>query len=92
LAKEGRIILDLDDVVNANHISSQTRELWTLHFGNLEHVVLLEPRLLNPNTQERSFLVTFLDRTTVNMTSCSEVEEEIGEKGANTEDWLREMD
>jgi len=26
LAKEGRIILDLDDAVKANHISSQTRE------------------------------------------------------------------
>jgi len=43
LAKEGRIILDLDDVVEANHVSSQTRDLCTLPFGNLEPVVLFEP-------------------------------------------------
>jgi len=55
--KEGRIILNLDDVVEANHVSFQTRELCTLQFGNLEPVILLEPRLLNPNMQERSFLI-----------------------------------
>ena len=49
LAKEGRIVLDLDDVVETNHISSQTRELCTFQFGDLEPVVLLEPRLLNSN-------------------------------------------
>jgi len=49
LAKEGRIILNLDDVVEAHHVSSQARELCTLQFGNLEHVVLLEPWLLNLN-------------------------------------------
>jgi len=43
LAKEGRIILELDDVVEENHISSQTRELCTLPFWNLEPIVLFEP-------------------------------------------------
>ena len=42
-AKEGRIILDLDDIVKANHVSSQTRELCTLPFWNLEPIVLFEP-------------------------------------------------
>jgi len=36
LAKEERIILDLDDVAEANHVSCQARELCTLQFGNLE--------------------------------------------------------
>ena len=41
LAKEGMIILDLDDVAEANHVSSQTRELYTL--------VVWEPRARRPN-------------------------------------------
>ena len=49
--KEGKIILDLDDVVEANHVSSQTRELCTLQFGNLEPVVLFEPWLLSPKRE-----------------------------------------
>jgi len=73
LVKEGRIILDLDDVVEANHVSSQTWDLYTLQFRNLELIVLFEPWLLNPNIQERSFPITFLNRITVNMTLCSEV-------------------
>ena len=85
LAKEGRIILDLDDVVEVNHISSQTRELCTLQFGNLEPVVLFEPWLLSPNMQERSFLATFLNRTMINMISCFELEEETDEEGASKE-------
>ena len=54
LAKEGRIILDLDDIVEANHVSFQTRELCSLQFGNLEPVVLLEPWLLSPDMKEMS--------------------------------------
>ena len=30
LAKEGRIILDMDNVIETNHVSSQIRELCTL--------------------------------------------------------------
>jgi len=30
LAKEGRIVLDLEDIVEANHVSSQTVDLHTL--------------------------------------------------------------
>ena len=79
LVKEGRIILNLEDAIKANHTSSQTRELCILQSGNLEPVILLDPWLLNPNMQERSFPVTFLDKT-VNITSCSEVEEETDEE------------
>jgi len=90
LAKEGSIILDLDDVVEANHVSSQTRELCTLQFRKLELVVLFEPWFVSPNTKERSFSAAFLDRITVEMTSCSELEEETGEEGAGKENYLRE--
>jgi len=79
--KEGRIILDLDDAIKENHISSQMKDLCTLQFGNLELVVLFEPWLLSPNTEERSFSAASIYRTTVNMTSCSELEEEIDEEG-----------
>ena len=70
LAKQGRIILDLDDVIRANHVSSQSRELYTLQYGNLEPAVLFEPWLLNPGMKERIFSADFLDKTTVNMASC----------------------
>jgi len=92
LAKEGRIILDLDDVVGANHIYSQTRELCTLHFGNLEPVVLFKPCLVSLDMKGKSFSVVFLDRTMVNMTSCSELEEEIDEEGVRKENYSRETD
>jgi len=54
LAKEGRIVLDLDDVVEANHVSSQTKELCTLQFGNLDPVILFKPWLLSPDMKEMS--------------------------------------
>jgi len=92
LAKEGRIILDLENVVEANHVSSQTRELRTLQFGNLEPVVIFEPWLLSPVMKEKSFLAAFLDRTTINMTSCSKLEEETDEEGVNKENCSREID
>jgi len=57
LAKEGRIILDLDDVVEKNHVSSQTRELCTLQFGNVELIVLFEPWMLSPDMKEMNALV-----------------------------------
>jgi len=34
MAKEGWIILDLDEVVKTNHISSQTKELSAIQFGS----------------------------------------------------------
>ena len=43
LAKVGKIILDLDDVVEANRSSSQKMEFCTLQFRNLEPVVLFKP-------------------------------------------------
>jgi len=92
LAKEGRIISDLDDVVEANYVSAQTRELCTLQLGNLKPVVLFEPWLLSPNMEERSFLATFLGRITINMTSCSELEEETNEEGVSKENCSGEMD
>ena len=92
LAKEGRIILDLDDVVKANHVSSQRRELCPLQFGNLEPVIQFEPWLLSPNTEERSFSSAFLDRITVNMTSCSELEEETNKKVVSKENCSGETD
>ena len=66
----------MDDVVETNQICSQTKDLSTIQFGNMEHVVLLEHELLNPIIQERCFLVTFFDKITISMTSCSKVEEE----------------
>ena len=81
MAKEGRIILDLDNVVEVNHVSYQTRELCTLQFGNLEPVVLFEPWLLSPNMEERSFSAAFINRTMVNVPSCSELEDETNEEG-----------
>ena len=92
LVKEGWIILDRNDVVETNYVSSTTRELCTLHFGNLETIILLELELLNLNIQERSFPVTFLGRTTINMTSYSEVEEETDEDGGNKENCSGETD
>jgi len=42
----------LDDVSEANHISSLREELSTVHPRRLEPIILLEHKLLNPNTQE----------------------------------------
>jgi len=58
LAKDGRIILELDNVLEANHISSQIRELCTLQFGKLEPVILFKPWLLSPNTKGRHSCLT----------------------------------
>jgi len=42
--------------------------------------------------KESSFSAAFLDKTTVNMTSCSELGEETYEEGANKENCSGEMD
>ena len=57
-----------------------------------EYIILLKSGLLNPYMQERSFSVTLLDRITVNMTSCSEVEEETDKEDGRKEDCSRETD
>jgi len=48
--------------------------------------------LLSPNTREKSFSAAFLGRIMVNMTSCSELEEETDEEGATEENFLTETD
>jgi len=42
--------------------------------------------------KEKSFSTSFLDRTTVNMTSCSELEEETDEEGVSKENCSGEID
>ena len=79
LVKDGAIILDLDDVVESNHIFYKRRGLSIIQFGSLGPFVLHKHRLSNPITQEVFFLVIFFDKLALNMTSCSEVEEEIDE-------------
>jgi len=63
-----------------------------LQFGNLEPIILFEHWLLSTNTKERSFSAAFLNRTTVNMTSCSELEEETNEEGVSKQNCSGEMD
>jgi len=42
--------------------------------------------------KEKSFSTSFLDRTTVNMTACSELEEETDEEGVSKENCSGEID
>jgi len=42
--------------------------------------------------KEKSFSAAFLDRITVNMTSCSNLEEEINEEGVIKENCSKEID
>ena len=51
-------------------------KLSTIQFGSSEPIVLHQHGLLNPVKQEGFFLVSFCGKIIVNMTSCSEVEEE----------------
>jgi len=88
LVKDGTIILDLEDVVETNHISCQTKGLSLIQFRSLEPFVLYEHGLPNPATQERSFLVNVFDK----LTSCSEVEEEVDEGDGRHENFLGEVD
>jgi len=80
LAKEKRIILDLEDVVEQITFPPKQGSFCSLQFGNLEPVILFKPWLFSPDMKQRSFSAPFLDRTTFNMTSCSELEEEIDEE------------
>ena len=89
LIEDGTITLDLDDVVETNHIPCQTKGVFLIKFGSLEPFVLHEQRLSNPCTQERLFTVNVFDKLAVNVTSCFEVEEESDERQENS---LREID
>jgi len=66
--------------VGANYIFCQTKELSAIQLRSLEPVVLLEHGLLNPITQEGLLPFIFFDKLIVNMTTCSEVEEETDEE------------
>jgi len=79
LIKDGRtMILDLDVVVEINHISCQTKGLSLIQFESLESTILYEHGLPSPSIQEGFSSVRIFDRLAVNMTSCSKVEKEIG--------------
>jgi len=58
----------------------------------LEPIDLLEHGLLNHITLEEFFLVGFFDKIMVNLTSCSEVEEERYEEDDRLENSLGEAD
>ena len=79
LIEDGTIILDLDDVIERNHISCQTKGFSLMQFGRLKPAVLYEHGLPSPGMQERSSPVNVFGKLVVNMTSCSEVEEEVEE-------------
>jgi len=49
-AKDGSIILDLDDIVESNHISCQTRGLSLIQFTSLKPFILHEHGLSSPTT------------------------------------------
>ena len=46
LIEDGTIILDLDDIIEINHISYQTKGLSLIQFGSLKHFVPHEHRLM----------------------------------------------
>ena len=80
LIEDGTIILDLDDVVETNHISYRTRGLSLFQFGSLDPAILYEHGLTSPAAQGGFFPVSIFDKLTVNMTSCSKVKEEADEE------------
>ena len=55
LIKDETIILNLDDVVETNHISCQTKGLPLIQFKSLEPIVLYEHGLPSPTMQEGFF-------------------------------------
>ena len=81
LIKDGTIILDLDNVVETNHISCQTMAMSPIQFGCFEPAVLYVHGLPSPATQEGFFPVNVFEKLAVNMTSCSEVKELSEEDG-----------
>ena len=92
LVKDGTIILDFDDVVESNHIFCQIRGLSIIQFRSLGPFVLYEHGLPNPATQERSFLASVFNKIVVNMTSCFEIEEEIGNEDDRQENSVTKID
>ena len=92
LAKNGMIILNLDDVVETNHILCQTNELSITWLASLEPIVLHEHGLPNLVTQEVFFLISIFDILAVNMTSCSKVGEEADMEDSRQENSPEEMD
>jgi len=84
LIEDGTIILNLDNIVETNHISCQTKGVFLIQFGSLEPFVLHEQRLLNRCTQERLFTVNVFDKLTVNVTSWFKIEEESDERQENS--------
>jgi len=91
LAKDGRIILDVDDVIETNHIFSKIRN-YPSFSSKVWVVVLHKHGLFNPVTQEIFFLASFFDEITINITTCSEVEEKINEEDDTQESSLGETD
>jgi len=89
---DGTIILDLDNVVEINHISCQTKGLSFIQFESLELAVPYEHVLPNPAMKEGFSLLSVFDTLAVNMASCSEVEEEIGEANGRQENFLAKID
>jgi len=87
LIKAGRVIVDFDDAVETNYIFCITNGLSIIQFGGLEPVVLNECI-----TQEGFFPVIIFDKLTVNMTSCSEVEEETNDEDCRQENSPGETD
>jgi len=92
LIEDGTIILNLDDTVKTNHISCQIKGLSLIQFKSLELGVLFEHWLPSTAIQEEFFPVTVLNKLAVNMTSCSEVKEEIGREDGRQENSPAEID
>jgi len=66
--------------------------LSTILFGSLKPVVLCEHELPNPITHEEFFPISVFNKLIVNMTSCSEVEEEKDEEDGTLVNSSGEMD
>jgi len=90
LAKNGTIILDLDDVVKTNCISCQAKRLSIILFGSLLPIGLHKNGLPNLVTQEGFFPIRIFDKLVVNITLYSKVEEEIEEEDGRQENSLGE--
>jgi len=92
LIKDGTKILDLDNIVETNHISYQTKRLSLIQFGSSKPAILYEHGLSSPTMQERFFAVNIFDKLIINMIACSELEEEADEENSKHENSLGEMD
>jgi len=83
------IILDLNDVVETNHISCQKAIVYYLVWKSA--FVLHKHGLLNLVMQELFFPVSVFDKSAVNMTSCSKVDEETSKEDVRQENFPAEM-